>query len=32
MQLKKRIGLILKKKYVREPRWKAFIYWWLSLP
>lgn len=30
MQLKKKIGLILKKEYVGEPRWKAFIYWWLS--
>src|SRR5450756_695537 len=30
MQLKKKIGLILKKEYVGEPRWKAFIYWWLT--
>ena len=30
MQLKDRIKQTLKKGYVGEPAWKAFIYWWLA--
>jgi hypothetical protein len=30
MQLKDRIKRTLKKEYVGEPAWKAFIYWWLA--
>jgi hypothetical protein len=30
MQLKVKIKQTLKKEYVGEPAWKAFIYWWLA--
>jgi hypothetical protein len=30
MQLKDRFKRTLKKEYVGEPAWKAFIYWWLA--